>query len=197
MEELRLGERVVPKLAPKVRSRETTRERKAEAAAKVERAIERELIDRLKSGAYGDRPLNVEESVWRKVLRTLEQTGEGVYNDELDEGVSDLEQGHEEEFENQRQGDQLEVDYVSEDEESESDSVDVDDLEDWLRDISDNDVSCDDADEFDEHTAVSRKRKRKSVRDPQSRRRMQKGPRREIEYEMERAERESNHLLVA
>ena len=66
-EDERLGEKIVPKLAPKVRRREETRERKAEAAAKLERAIERELIDRLRSGAYGDRPLNVEEGVWKKV----------------------------------------------------------------------------------------------------------------------------------
>lgn len=66
LEEERLGEKVVPKLAPKVRRREATRERKAEAAAKVERAIERELIERLRSGAYGDRPLNVEEGCGRK-----------------------------------------------------------------------------------------------------------------------------------
>ncbi|KAL8945820.1 MAG: hypothetical protein Q9222_007692, partial [Ikaeria aurantiellina] len=68
-EELRLGEKLVPKLAPKVRRREEGRERKAEAAAKVERAIERELVERLRSGAYGDRPLNVEEGIWKKVLR--------------------------------------------------------------------------------------------------------------------------------
>ena len=77
-EEERLGEKVVPKLAPKVRRREATRERKAEAAAKVERAIERELIERLRSGAYGERPLNVEVGVWKKVLKGLERGGVGV-----------------------------------------------------------------------------------------------------------------------
>ncbi|EME47731.1 hypothetical protein DOTSEDRAFT_102421, partial [Dothistroma septosporum NZE10] len=70
-EEERLGERMVAKQAPKVRRREATRERKAEAAAKIERAIERELVERLRSGAYGDRPLNVEENVWKKVMRGL------------------------------------------------------------------------------------------------------------------------------
>lgn len=55
-EDERLGERLVPRLAPKVRRREEGRERKALAAAKVERAIERVLIERLRSGAYGDRP---------------------------------------------------------------------------------------------------------------------------------------------
>ena len=92
-EEERIGEKLVPKLAPKIRRREETRERKAEAAAKVERAIERELIERLRrfgtltqspqkqsqkqlmrfSGAYGDKPLNVEENIWKRVLKGLEQ----------------------------------------------------------------------------------------------------------------------------
>ncbi|KAL9062146.1 MAG: hypothetical protein Q9157_009187, partial [Trypethelium eluteriae] len=86
-EEERLGERVVPRLAPKVRRREEARERKAERAANVERAIERELVDRLRSGAYGDRPLNVEEGVWKKVLRGLEREGEAVRDQDLDEGI--------------------------------------------------------------------------------------------------------------
>ncbi|KAH3240417.1 hypothetical protein KXW57_006084, partial [Aspergillus fumigatus] len=84
-EEERLGEKIVPKLAPKIRRREETRERKAESAAKVERAIERELIERLRSGAYGDRPLNVEEGIWKKVLRGLERTGEGERDEDLDD----------------------------------------------------------------------------------------------------------------
>merc|ERR1711981_1415726 len=87
------------RLAPKVRSREATRERKAEAAAKVDRAIERELIERLRSGAYGDRPLNVEEGVWKKVLRGLERTGEGVLDEELDGKGDELEPEPEQEAE--------------------------------------------------------------------------------------------------
>jgi protein MAK16 len=73
-EQERLGEKLVPKLAPKVRRREETRERKAEAAAKVERAIERVLVERLRSGAYGDRPLNVEPNVWKKVMKGLAES---------------------------------------------------------------------------------------------------------------------------
>ncbi|TPR02930.1 Ribosomal L28e family protein [Aspergillus niger] len=72
-EDERLGEKVVTKLAPKIRRREEARERKAESAAKIERAIERELIERLRSGAYGDRPLNVEEGIWKKVNHSDEE----------------------------------------------------------------------------------------------------------------------------
>jgi protein MAK16 len=66
-EEARLGEKLVPKLAPKIKHREAARERKAEVAAKLERTIERELLGRLRQGAYGDQPLNVSESIWKKV----------------------------------------------------------------------------------------------------------------------------------
>jgi protein MAK16 len=128
-EDERLGERVVPKLAPKVRRREETRERKALAAAKVERAIERELIDRLRSGAYGDKPLNVEENIWKKVLKGLERGGEGVRDEDQDDGILDGEEG---ELEMEEEG--LDVEYVS-DIEGEGED-DLEDLEDWLGDES-------------------------------------------------------------
>ncbi len=80
-EEARLGERLVPKLAPKIRHRERARERKAEIAAKLERTIERELLERLRSGVYGDKPLNCSEDVWKKVLRAM-----GMYFSKLPHG---------------------------------------------------------------------------------------------------------------
>ena len=126
-EEERLGEKLVPKLAPKVRRREEGRERKAEAAAKVERAIERELIERLRSGAYGDRPLNVEEGIWKKVLRGLERQGEGERDVDLDEGVEEEELEKEAEMEEEGLGG---VEYVSDVDESEEEELG--DLEDWL-----------------------------------------------------------------
>ncbi|KAL2855409.1 ribosomal L28e protein family-domain-containing protein [Aspergillus pseudoustus] len=183
-EEERLGERIVPKLAPKIRRREETRERKAESAAKVERAIERELIERLRSGAYGDRPLNVEEGIWKKVLRGLERSGEGERDEDMDDG---------EEIDEEEEEGVGEVEYVSDLEEDE----DLEDLEDWLggesadsSDYSDEDdedsvEASDSEDEGDEDDKKKPKpsSKRKFTAPPPKPRK--KGPRIEIEYETE------------
>lgn len=198
-EEERLGERTVPKLAPKIRRREETRERKAASAAKVERAIERELIERLRSGAYGDRPLNVEEGIWKKVLRGLERSGQGERDEDMDDG--ELEEENEEEGVG-------EVEYVSD----VDDEEDLDDIEDWLggesADSSDDDEDDDDdeedgesnddsddagggaqagEDEEDKKPKSGGKRKRPA---PQAKPR-KRGPRIEIEYETEGAGKEN------
>ncbi|TLD32123.1 MAK16 protein [Venturia nashicola] len=205
-EEIRLGEKLVPRLAPKVRRREETRERKAEAAAKVEKAIEKELIERLRSGAYGDQPINVEESVWKKVLKGLERSGEVEADEDLDEGV-ELE---DEEYENEMEYEEGagEVEYVSGDEMTDDDS-DLEDLEDWLGD--DNDASAASSDEDDENDgedesedeeeaanlkkamANLKKRKGPTSKPPPKKVVKKSGkdkPKREIEYEREPAQRE-------
>ncbi|GIZ36892.1 hypothetical protein CKM354_000035800 [Cercospora kikuchii] len=198
-EEERLGETTVAKLAPKVRRREETRERKAEAAAKIDRAIERELVERLRSGAYGDRPLNVEESVWRKVMRGLERTQEGVVDEDLDDGI---EEEDEEELEYEREGEDRDVEFVSELEESD-DEDDMEDFTDWLggqsgdeeagasddeEDSADSDA--DEEDEDDDTAALKKKleslkRKRPSgpPSKPEKRKKGSKGPKQNIEYE--------------
>jgi protein MAK16 len=192
----------VPRLAPKVRRREEGRERKALAAAKVERAIERVLIDRLRSGAYGDRPLNVEPNVWKRVMKGLEK--EGAQRDEdMDDGVED-----EDEVENEYEMENgaAEVEYVS-DIEGESDD-DLEDFEDWVGGDSPDDASDDgedeegsaseDEDDEDESgddtealkkTLANLKRKRPAGPPPKPKKKPSKdgkGPRREIEYEIER-----------
>ncbi|SLM35702.1 Ribosomal L28e/Mak16 [Lasallia pustulata] len=198
-EEERLGEKIVPKLAPKIRRREETRERKAEAAAKVERAIERELIERLRSGAYGDRPLNVEEGVWKKVLRGLERGGEGQRDEDLDEGIEDEEE-LDEEYEMEEEG-VGNVEYVSDVDEDEDD---LGDLEDWLggesgeevvdSDGEDEDESAEGDESSEEDEAISKKpatgakRKLGTVPPPRPKK---KGPRMEIEYETEAPQREA------
>ncbi|KAL8919672.1 MAG: hypothetical protein Q9172_004861 [Xanthocarpia lactea] len=192
-EEERLGEKLVPKLAPKIRRREEGRERKAEAAAKVERAIERELMERLMSGAYGDRPLNVEEGIWRKVLKVMERKGEGERDVDLDEGVEEEELEEERELEEDGLGG---VEYVSDIEGS--DEEDLGDLEEWLggesgEEQSESDEDSEDSEsgsDTDEETpkkkpSAGEKRKRDAGATPK---RKIKGPKVEIQYERETEE---------
>jgi protein MAK16 len=70
----------------------------------LEKSLERELIARLKSRAYGDQPLNVNENVWRAVLnreKEVEQEAElellGMESDDETED-EDEDGGEEREF---------------------------------------------------------------------------------------------------
>ncbi|KAI0442597.1 ribosomal L28e protein family-domain-containing protein [Xylaria telfairii] len=188
-EEARLGEKIVPKLAPKVRRREQTRERKAEAAAKLERAIERELLGRLREGAYGDQPLNVSEQIWKKVLNAMEREGEATRDKDLDTGIGEEdeeEEEREEEYEMEEEEDGA-VEYISDFEESEDD---LDDLQDWLgSDESGEEESETDESEESEDEAAKKsiatgdKRKRAQVIRGKPKKALRRG--REIEHEHE------------
>ncbi|KAM0744566.1 hypothetical protein ACQRIT_001055 [Beauveria bassiana] len=156
-EEERLGEKLVPKLAPKIRHRERARERKAEAAAKLERTIERELLERLRQGAYGEQPLNVSEDIWKKVLNAMEREGNGVRDEDMDEGID----SDEEELDSELEDGEKAVEYVSDLGESEEE---LNDLQDWLESDEEDEEEEDDEDESDEDETEKKSNKRKRGR---------------------------------
>ncbi|CAG8553298.1 12385_t:CDS:2 [Gigaspora rosea] len=86
---IKLSKNYAKALEQKIERRETKRERKAEEAARIDKAIEKELINRLKSKAYGDNPLNVNEDVWKSVLEGDNLEAEDDMTEESD--VDDLE----------------------------------------------------------------------------------------------------------
>ena len=158
-EQERLGERLVPKMAPKIRNRENARERKAETAAKLEKTIERELLKRLRSGNYGEQPLNVSESIWKKVLGAMEREGEVEGDEDMDSGIDSDEEDD----------DQKMIEYVSDiDEESEAE---LDDIEDWLEsDEEEEDEDDEDSDDSDADTADAKKKRAKATKQKNAKR---------------------------
>jgi hypothetical protein len=111
----------------KLDRRDAIRERKALSAAHIERSIEKELIERLKSKAYGDAPLNVNEAVWQAVLdRERGATAkEGDLADELELEDEESEEEEEEELEEEGWGDREFVSDLSGEEDGLSDLEDV------------------------------------------------------------------------
>ncbi|KAK4189629.1 ribosomal L28e protein family-domain-containing protein [Podospora australis] len=196
-EEARLGEQLVPKMAPKIKAREEARERKALAAAKLERTIERELLERLRQGAYGDQPMNVNANIWKKVLNALENEGEGVRDKDMDKGIEDEEDESEKELEEEleEEGDEEDgnVEYVSDFDESDEDLADI---EDWLGSEEEDDAEDDDDDEDDSEEDDEEEIKKKKAGDKRKRGRAVKpSARKKKEIEVER-ETERSKLLA-
>ncbi|ESK94490.1 putative mak16 protein [Moniliophthora roreri MCA 2997] len=191
----RLQLRQQPKLVgvkKKLDRREATRERKALSAAHIEKSIEKELIERLKSKAYGDAPLNVNETVWQAILdREKGERNKNLEDDELDMVDDETDEEDEEELEDMDEewGTREFVSDISGDEESDDGLSDLEDTRVYLEGDEDGSES-----ESRENVKPSKtslgKRKAPSTSQPKPPKKrpdkkQKKGPRVEVEYEQE------------
>ncbi|BFZ55085.1 Protein MAK16 [Savitreella phatthalungensis] len=172
-------------IKPKLARREEARERKALVAAKLEKSIEKELVERLRSGVYGDQPLNVNEDVWKRFLDAkhgkVSDTNEELELVDEAEFVSD-----EEEVDEDEDGEyEMEGEYLDENDpdvaDLEREIRDGDDIEDWW-----NGQGSDNEDGDSGSPAKAGSKRRQPANDASAGPQKKSRPHLEIEYEHER-----------
>lgn len=162
---LKRRKKLVP-LSRKIEKRERRKEEKALIAAKIDTAIEKELLERLKSGTYGE-IYNFPSHAFDKVMD--EEVEEESESEKEGEGEEDEEEEEEEEEE------EGEVEYVAEEDFEESDMSDLEDMDRLQGDDSDEESESSSESSSDDQD-VKKGKKLKARR---------KRPRVEIEYEQE------------
>ncbi|KAK4051240.1 Protein MAK16 [Microbotryomycetes sp. JL201] len=178
----------------KTERREAAREAKALSAARLEKSLERELIARLKSRAYGDQPLNINEDVWQAVLNREKEV---EAEKELEELGMESDETTDDEDVDEDMEDEDEREFVSDvDEDSDLEDLDaymngVDDSDDVFDEQdSEDDGDEDSADEDDAGATGKRKpmsngKGGKADNVSKSKKPRRRGPRVEVEYEHE------------
>ncbi|EJU03779.1 Mak16 protein [Dacryopinax primogenitus] len=183
----------------KLDRREARREAKALAAAHIERSIEKELLERLKSKAYGDAPLNVNENVWKQVLegkRAREKEAEKELDGGLELEDDETEEEDEEELEAEMEEEELddwgEHEFVEDVSGDEFDGIsDLEDLDEDGEFVSDDEEEDSEVEAPRKPTvdSILGKRKASSAQKgpDKPKKPRKKGARVEIEYERETA----------
>lgn len=160
---LKRRKKLVP-LSRKIEKRERRKEEKALIAAKIDTAIEKELLERLKSGTYGE-IYNFPSHAFDKVM-----------DEEVEEESESEKEGEEEEDEEEEEEEEEgEVEYVAEEDFEESDLSDLEDMDRLQGDDSDEESESSSESSSDDQE-VKKGKKLKARR---------KRPRVEIEYEQE------------
>lgn len=161
---LKRRKKLVP-LSRKIEKRERRKEEKALIAAKIDTAIEKELLERLKSGTYGE-IYNFPSHAFDKVM-----------DEEVEEESESEKEGEEEEDEEEEEEEEeeSEVEYVAEEDFEESDMSDLEDMDRLQGDDSDEESESSSESSSDDQD-VKKGKKLKARR---------KRPRVEIEYEQE------------